>query len=69
MMVTVDVVDGQVPLLILHCKIVVPVPIPDIPVVAKLGVVILEVPDSTVHKPVPITGKFAPKVAVVVQIV
>ena len=63
----VDVVEGQNALLIVHCKIVVPEPIPVNPDVAKFGFVILAVPVSNVHTPVPIVGIFAFNDVVLVQ--
>ena len=56
-------------MLILHCKIVVPVPIPVKFVEAKLEEVILAVPDTILHKPDPIVGTLAPNVVVIAQIV
>ena len=69
MILIVDEEDGQVPLLIVHCKIVVSVPILVKPVVAKLGVVTLAVPDKTVQRPFPIIAGVAPKVMEFEQIV
>ena len=51
-------------LLIVHCKIVVPLPIPIKAVVSKVGVVIIAVPDNTVQKPVPSVGLLPVRVAV-----
>ena len=60
---------GQLPLLIAHCKMVVPVAIPVNGDVARLVDVILAVPDTILHKPDPIVGKLAPNVVVLAQIV
>ena len=69
MILIVDEVEQTVPLLIVHFKIVVPVPMLVKLVVAKLGDVILAVPDTILHKPDPIVGKLAPNVVVLAQIV
>ena len=69
MILIVDEVEQTVPLLIVHFKIVVPVPMLVKLVVAKLGDVILAVPDTIVQRPEPTVGVFAPKAVVAEQIV
>ena len=68
-MVMASVLGVQVPLLIVHTNVFTPVVKPVTPLVGELGVVTVAVPAVTVHTPVPITGVFAAKVAVALQIV
>ena len=52
--------------LTVHRRVTVPVTSPVSPDVGELGVVIVPVPETTVHKPVPTLGVFPARVAVVV---
>ena len=64
-----SVLGVQVPLLIVQVKVFTPVVNPVTPDVGFVGVVTVAVPAVTVHKPVPITGVFAAKVDIALQIV
>ena len=64
-----SVLGGQVPLVIVHTKVFTPVVKPVTPLVGLVGVVTVAVPAVTVQTPVPITGVFAAKVDVAIQIV
>jgi hypothetical protein len=55
-MLTVEVLTGQIPLLMLHWKTLVPVPSAVTPLVGLLGVVMVPKPDSSVQLPSPIPG-------------
>ena len=66
---TVDDVAGQTPFVMVHSKILVPTPREVIPVVARVGVVIIPPPDSRDHEPVPIVGGLPFIVNVVAQTV
>jgi hypothetical protein len=37
---------------------------PDIPLIGAVGLVIVDPPDNTVHRPIPVVGVFAVKIAV-----
>jgi hypothetical protein len=68
-MVTVDEEDVQGELLMVHWKTLAPIPNPVTPEVGEEGVVIVPVPETRVHKPVPVVGVFPASVAVVPQTV
>lgn len=58
--------EGQAPLEIVHRSVTeLPTVIPVTPEVDEPGVVMVAVPDTTVHKPVPLTGEFPDKVVLV----
>ena len=61
---TSSVLELQKPLLMVHLNsVVVPAPKPVMPVVDKVGVVIVHVPLTTLHTPVPIIGVLPLKLA------
>lgn len=65
-MVTVLPDEGQVPLLMVHCKVTLaPITNPVTPEVGEAGVVMVAVPDTTLHNPVPDAGVFPARVVVV----
>ena len=66
---TVDADAGHTPLLIVHRKTFTPTPNAVIPVVSKVGVVIVPAPDTNVQLPVPTAGVFPFKLIIVAQIV
>ena len=68
-MVIASVLGVQVPLLIVQVNVFTPVVKPVTPDVGEPGVVTVAVPAVTVQTPVPITGVFAAKVDVALQIV
>ncbi len=68
-MLIVSVLAAQVPLLIVHTKVVTPVVNPVTPLLGSFAVVTAPVPAITVHAPVPMVGVFAASVAVGAQIV
>ena len=59
----------HVPFVIVHTKVFTPVVKPVTPEVGEAGVVTVAVPAVTVQTPVPITGVFAAKLAVALQMV
>ena len=61
--------ETQTPLVIVHLKTFAPTPNPVTPDVGLPGVVIVPVPLTNVHNPVPTVGVFPAKVAVVAQTV
>ena len=66
LIVTSSLDAAQAGLLIVHLKVtLLPMVKPVKPEVAEVGVVMVAVPDTTVHAPVPVTGVFPAKVAVV----
>jgi hypothetical protein len=67
--VTLEDEGGQEPLLMVHWKTFAPTPNPVTPDVGEEGVVIVPVPETRVHKPVPVVGVFPASVAVVPQTV
>lgn len=69
MMATVDVEGGHVPLDMVHWKTFVPVEIPVTLEFGDVGDVIIPVPETKVQTPVPTTGVFPLRVAVVAHIV
>ena len=68
-MLIVSVLAAQVPLLIVHTKVLTPVVKPVTPLLGSFAVVTAPVPAITVHAPVPMVGVFAASVAVAAQIV
>ena len=68
-MVIVSVLVVQVPLLIVHTKVFIPVVKPVTPLVGEAGIVTTPVPAVTVQSPVPTTGALAANVAVAEHIV
>ena len=64
-----SVLGVQVPFVIVQVNVFTPVVKPVTPLVGFVGVVTVAVPAVTVQIPVPITGVFAAKVAVALQIV
>jgi hypothetical protein len=68
--IVISSVEGvHAPLEIVHRNVFMPVLNPVTPDVGDVGVVTIPVPVITIHVPVPITGVFPARVAVVVQIV
>jgi hypothetical protein len=64
----IDIVEdvlGQTPLLIVHWKTFTPAPKPVIPVVSRVGVVIIPAPETNVQLPVPTAAVLAAMLAVV----
>ncbi len=68
-MLIVLVDEGHTPLLIVHANTFTPTPKPLMPVVSKVGVTMVAVPDKTVQLPVPMAGVFPFIVAVVAHTV
>ena len=62
-MVTFAEEDAQGGLLVVQAKTFAPTPNPVIVVLFKVGVVIVPLPETNVHKPVPIAGLFPAIVA------
>ena len=57
--ITSSVLDVQTPLLIVHLNVaLVPIGTPVTPLVGDVFVVIVAVPPTTVHKPLPVAGEF-----------
>ncbi len=69
LMVISSVLGVQVPLVMVHLKVLIPVVNPVTPELGSFTLVTLAVPAMTVHVPVPISGVLADKVAVGEQIV
>ena len=66
-MITSSVEGGHVPLVIVHRNVLEPTTNPVTPEVGELGVVIVPVPLTKLHMPVPIAGVFPANVAVAVH--
>ena len=68
-MITSSVEDVQDPLVIVHLNVLAPTPSAVTPDVALPEVVIVAVPDTKVHAPVPVVGALPAKVVLVAHIV
>ena len=67
-MITSSVDEVHPPLAIVHLNVFAPTPNPVTPDVALVGVVIVAVPETTVHVPVPIVAVLPASVVEVAQI-
>lgn len=68
-MLTVDILGGHTPLLMVHCNTCVPTPMPVILLLAAFGLLMVKVPLTTLQLPVPIAGTFAASTVDVAHIV
>jgi hypothetical protein len=66
--VTLETDGGQEPLVIVHLKTFCPADNPVTVVLGKFGLLIVPLPETTVHEPVPTVGVLAERVTVCVQI-
>ena len=65
---TVSDIEGHDPLEIVQRNVLPPIPKPVNPEVAEVGVVMVPVPKTNVHRPVPTVGALPASVAVVAHI-